>query len=60
MVTKAEGGASSTEGTGGNSGTATGVKLTAMNRSITILEPDPSVQLPSGFVESTSTSTATR
>ena len=52
VVTKAEGGASSTEGTGGNGGTATGVKLTAMNRSITILEPDPSVQLPSGFVES--------
>lgn len=49
VVTKAEGGASSAEGTGG---TATGVKLTAMNRSITILEPDPSVQLPSGFVES--------
>ncbi len=49
VVTKAEGGASSSEGAGQ---TATGVKLTAMNRSITILEPDPSVQLPSGFVES--------
>ena len=54
VVTKAEGGASAdetTEAASDHAGESTGVKLTTLSRSITILEPDPAVTLPEGFVE---------
>ena len=47
VVTKAEGGASAT----GPVLTGNEVKLSAPAKTITILEPDASVQLPEGFVE---------
>lgn len=47
VVTKAEGGASNTGG--GDNGVQ--IKMTSMAKNITILEPDSSVKLPEGFVE---------
>lgn len=47
VVTKAEGGASN----GGGEGNGAQIKMTSMAKNITILEPDSSVKLPEGFVE---------